>query len=413
METVYRSVCGLDVHKKTVVACVRRLGEGDRVWKEVRTFATMTHNLRAVVAWLQQERVTHVAMESTGILWKPIFNLLAEHFNVLVVNARHLKQVPGRKTDVKDCEWIAHLLQCGLLRGSYVPARADRELRDLTRHRTKLVQQHTQTVNRLHAVLQDANIKLSSVASNIVGVSGRDMIDALQQGEEDPAQLAELARGRLRAKIPQLGVALEGMVRDHHRFLLKVVLDQLDYRSTAIDQLSQRIEEISLPSFRDAVRLGSTVDGIQQRTAENILAETGIDMTQFPSAKHLSSWAGMCPGNNESAGKRTSGQTPKGHRWLRGALGEAAVAAARTKDTYFAAQFRRIAGRRGKKRAVVAVGHAQLTTIYHMLSTNTAYTDLGPHHFDTLEPLRLTRHHVRRLQALGYTVTLTPVQEAA
>ena len=413
METVYRSVCGLDVHKKTVVACVRRLGEGDRVWKEVRTFATMTHNLRALVAWLQQERVTHVAMESTGILWKPIFNLLAEHFNVLVVNARHLKQVPGRKTDVKDCEWIAHWLQCGLLRGSYVPARAYRERRDLTRHRTKLVQQYTQTVNRLHAVLQDANIKLSSVASNIVGVSGRDMIDALQQGEEDPAQLAELARGRLRAKIPQLRVALEGMVRDHHRFLLKVVLDQLDYRSPAIDQLSQRIEEISLPSFRDAVRLGSTVDGIQQRTAENILAETGIDMTQFPSAKHLSSWAGMCPGNNESAGKRTSGQTPKGNRWLRGALGEAAVAAARTKDTYFAAQFRRIAGRRGKKRAVVAVGHAQLTTIYHMLSTNTAYKDLGPHHFDTLEPLRLTRHHVRRPQALGYTVTLTPVQEAA
>ena len=413
METLYRSVCGLDVHKKTVVACVRRLGERDRVWKEVRTFATMTHNLRALVAWLEQERVTHVAMESTGILWKPIYNLLEEHFTVLVVNARHLKQVPGRKTDVKDCEWIAHLLQCGLLRGSYVPARVYRELRDLTRPRTKLVQQHTQTVNRLHAVLQDANIKLSSVASNIVGVSGRDMIDALQQGEEDPTQLAELARGRLRAKIPQLRVALEGLVRDHHRFLLKVVLDQLDYLSTAIDQLSQRIEEISPTSFRDAVCLVSTVDGIQQRTAENILAEIGIDMTQFPCAKHLSSWAGMCPGNNESAGKRTSGKTPKGNRWLRGALGEAAVAATRTKDTYFAAQFRRIAGRRGKKRAVVAVGHAQLTTIYHMLSTNTAYTDLGPHHFDTLEPLRLTRHHVRRLQALGYTVTLTPVQEAA
>jgi len=413
METLYRSVCGLDVHKKTVVACVRRLGERDRVWKEVRTFATMTHNLRALVVWLKQEQVTHVAMESTGILWKPIYNLLEEHFTVLVVNARHLKQVPGRKTDVKDCEWIAHLLQCGLLRGSYVPARVYRELRDLTRHRTKLVQQHTQTVNRLHAVLQDANIKLSSVASNIVGVSGRDMIDALQQGEEDPTQLAELARGRLRAKIPQLRVALEGLVRDHHRFLLKVVLDQLDYLSTAIDQLSQRIEEISPTSFRDAVCLVSTVDGIQQRTAENILAETGIDMTQFPSAKHLSSWAGICPGNNESAGKRKSGKTPKGNRWLRGALGEAAVAATRTKDTYFAAQFRRIAGRRGKKRAVVAVGHAQLTTIYHMLSTNTAYTDLGPHHFDTLEPLRLTRHHVRRLQALGYTVTLTPVQEAA
>ena len=413
METVYRSVCGLDVHKKTVVACVRRLNEGERVWKEVRTFATMTHNLHALVAWLQQERVTHVAMESTGILWKPIFNLLEEHFEVLVVNARHLKQVPGRKTDVKDCEWIAHLLQCGLLRGSYVPARLYRELRDLTRHRTKLVQQHTQTVNRLHAVLQDANIKLSSVASNILGVSGRDMIDALQQGEEDPAQLAELARGRLRAKIPQLRVALEGLVRDHHRYLLTVVLDQLDYLSRTIDQLSQRIEAISPPSFRDAVRLVTTVNGIQQRTAENILAETGIDMTPFPSAKHLSSWAGICPGNNESAGKRKSGKTPKGNRWLRGALGEAAAAASRTKATYLAAQFRRIAGRRGKKRAIVAVAHTQLIVIYHMLRTHTPYTDLGPDHFERLDPIRLTRHHVHKLQALGYTVTLELTKQAA
>jgi transposase len=413
MEMLYRNVCGLDVHKKTVVACVRRLGKGDHVWKEVRTFATMTHNLRALVAWLEQEGVTHVAMESTGILWKPIYNLLEEHFTVLVVNARHLKQVPGRKTDVKDCEWIAHLLQCGLLRGSYVPSRTYRELRDLTRHRTKLVQQHTQTVNRLHAVLQDANIKLSSVASDILGVSGRDMIDALQRGDDDPVELAEMARGRLRAKIPQLRVALDGMVRDHHRYLLTVVLDQLDYLSRTIDQLSQRIEEISPPSFRDAVRLVSTVDGIQQRTAENILAETGIDMAQFPSAKHLSSWAGICPGNNESAGKRKSGKTPKGNRWLRGALGEAASAAARTKATYLAAHFRRIAGRRGKKRAVVAVAHTQLIAIYHMLRTNTPYTDLGPDHFERIDPLRLTRHHVQKLQALGYTVTLEPAKEAA
>ena len=413
MEMLYRNVCGLDVHKKTVVACVRRRGEGDRVWKEVRTFATMTHNLQALVAWLQHEGVTHVAMESTGILWKPIYNLLEEHFTVLVVNARHLKQVPGRKTDVKDCEWIAHLLQCGLLRGSYVPSRTYRELRDLARHRTKLVQQHTQTVNRLHAVLQDANIKLSSVASNILGVSGRDMLDALQRGDDDPAQLAELARGRLRAKIPQLRVALEGMVRDHHRYLLKVVLDQLDYLSHTIDRLSQRIEEISPPSFRDAVRLVSTVDGSQQRTAENILAETGPEMTQFPSAKHLSSWAGICPGNNESAGKRKSGKTPKGNRWLRGALGEAASAASRTKDTYWAAHFRRIASRRGKKRAVVATAHTQLIAIYHMLRTNTPYKDLGPDHFERLDPLRLTRHHVQKLHALGYTVTLVPAKDAA
>jgi transposase len=413
MEELYRCVCGLDVHKKTVVACVRRLGERDRVWKEVRTFATMTHNLHALVAWLQQEGVTHVAMESTGILWKPIYNLLEEHFTVLVVNARHLKQVPGRKTDVKDCEWIAHLLQVGLLRGSYVPSRVYRELRDLTRHRTKLVQQHTQTVNRLHAVLQDANIKLSSVASDILGVSGRDMIEALQRGEDDPAQLAELARGRLRAKIPQLRVALEGMVRDHHRYLLKLVLEQLDYLGTTIDQLSQRIEEISPPSFRDAVSLVSTVDGIQQRTAQAILAETGIDMAQFPSHKHLSSWAGISPGNNESAGKRKSGKTPKGNRWLRGALGETACAASRTKNTYLTAQFRRIAGHRGKKRALVAVAHTQLIAIYHMLRTNTPYKDLGADHFERMDPQRLTRHHVQKLQALGYTVTLTPAQDAA
>ena len=285
---------------------------------------------------------------------------------------------------MKDCEWIAHLLQCGLLRGSFVPARTQRELRDLTRHRTKLVQQHTQTVNRLHAVLPDANIKLSSVATDIMGVSRREMIEALQRGEEDPEQLAELARGRLRAKIPELRVALEGLVRDHHRFLLKLVLDQLDFLTTTIDQLSQRIQEISPQPFQEAVRLLSTADGIQQRTAENVLAETGTDMAQFPSAKHISSWAAVCPGNNESAGKRKSGKTAKGNRWLRGALGEAAWAASHTKDTYLGAQFRRIRARRGTKRAVVAVSHTLLIAIYHMLRTNTAYKDLGSDHFDRL-----------------------------
>jgi transposase len=413
MDALYRNVCGLDVHKKTVVACVRRLGEGDRVSKEVRTFATMTHNLRALVTWLQQEGVTHVAMESTGVLWKPLFNVLEEHFTVLVVNAYHLKQVPGRKTDVKDCEWIAQLLQCGLLRGSYVPSRAYRELRDLTRHRTKLTQQHTQAINRLHAVLQDANIKLSSVATDILGVSGREMIEALQRGEADPAELAELARGRLRAKIPQLRVALEGMVRDHHRFLIKMLLEQVDQLNAMIDQLTQRIEEISPESFRSAVRLVSTINGIKERAAQNILAETGIDMAPFPSHKHISSWASVCPGNNETAGKRRSGKTAKGNRWIRGALGEAAWAACRSKDTYLASQFRRIAGRRGKKRAVVAVSHTLLVVIYHMLRTNTPYADLGPDHFDRIAPERLMRHHVNKLQALGYTVTLTPTQQAA
>jgi transposase len=413
MEVMFESVAGLDVHKKTVVVCVRRVGAGGRVWKEVRTFATMTHNLQALAAWLKEHRVTHVAMESTGILWRPVYNLLEHDFTVMVVNARHLKQVPGRKTDVKDCEWIAQLLQCGLLRASFVPPRDRRELRELTRHRVKLVQQHTQVVNRLHAVLQDANIKLSSVASNILGASGRDMIEALQRGDDDPEQLAELARGRLRAKLPQLRLALEGQVREHHRFLLALLLDQLDSLSAATDKLSQRIGEISSPSFRAAVELLTTADGIQQRTAETILAEIGTDMTPFPTHKHLCSWAGVCPGNNESAGKRKSGKTPKGNRWVRGALGEAAWAASHTKDTYLAAQFRRLVPRRGKKRAIVAVGHSLLVATYYMLKRHTPYTDLGAAHFERLDPERLIRYHLTKLEALGRHLKLVPIEDAA
>ena len=413
MDIMYEAVAGLDVHKKTVVACVRRVSAGGRVWKEVRTFATMTHNLQALAAWLTEHEVTHVAMESTGILWRPVYNLLEADFTVLVVNARHLKQVPGRKTDVKDCEWIAQLLQCGLLRASFVPPRDRRELRELTRHRVKLVQQHTQVVNRLHAVLQDANIKLSSVASNILGASGRDMIEALQRGEDDPEQLAELARGRLRAKLPQLRLALEGQVHEHHRFLLALLLDQLDYLSAAVDKLSQRIGEISSPSFRAAVELLTTADGIQQRTAETILAEIGTDVTPFPTHKHLCSWAGACPGNNESAGKRKSGKTPKGNRWVRGALGEAAWAASHKKDTYLAAQFRRLVPRRGKKRAIVAVGHSLLVAIYYMLKRQTAYTDLGAAHFERLDPERHIRYHLTKLEALGRHLKLVPIEDAA
>ena len=413
MDVMFESVAGLDVHKKTVVACVRRVGAGGRVWKEVRTVATMTHNLQALAAWFKEHQVTHVAMESTGILWRPVYNLLEHQFTVLVVNARHLKQVPGRKTDVKDCEWIAQLLQCGLLRASFVPPRERRELRELTRHRVKLVQQHTQVVNRLHAVLQDANIKLSSVATNILGASGRDMIEALQRGEDDPGQLAALARGRLRAKLPQLRLALEGQVRAHHRFLLALLLDQLDYLSAATDKISQRIEEISSPSFRAAVQLLTTADGIQQRTAETLLAEIGTDMTPFPTHKHLCSWAGVCPGNNESAGKRKSGKTPKGNRWVRGALGEAAWAASHKKDTYLAAQFRRLVPRRGKKRAIVAVGHSLLVATYYMLKRDTAYADLGAAHFERLDPDRLIRYHLTKLQALGRHLKLVPIEDAA
>jgi len=414
MDVIHACVAGLDVHKETVVACVRRIGEGGRVWKEVRTFETATRHLEALRTWLQAEGVTHVAMESTGVFWKPVYNCLEEHFEqVLLVNARDIKQVPGRKTDVKDSEWLAQLLQFGLLRGSFVPPRKQRELRDLTRHRTTLVQEYNRVVNRLHKVLQDANIKLSSVASDILGVSGRQMIEALGRGEEDPAVLAELARRRLRGKIPQLRVALEGRVREHHRFLLRLLLEQLDFLTQAIDQLSQRITEMADPPVQAAVALLTTINGVGQRVAETIAAELGTSMTPFPSHKHCASWAGVCPGNNESAGKRKSGKTSKGNRWLRRALAEAAWAASHTKGTYLAAHFRRIARRRGNKRAIVAVSHTLLIVMYHMLSKQLPYADLGADYFDRLQPERLTRYYLTKLRSLGFKVTLAPLEEAA
>jgi transposase len=412
MEVLYRVVSGLDVHKKTVVACVRRVGEEGRVWKEVRTFGTMTTNLRALGQWLRAEGVTHVAMESTGVFWKPVYNLLEDEFTLVLVNAHHIKQVPGRKTDVKDCEWIAQLLQCGLLRASFVPARAQREWRDLTRHRTKLMQQHSAVINRLQAVLEDANIKLSAVASEVLGASGRDMIEALIGAETNAERLAELARGRLRGKIPQLRVALEGKVAAHHRFMLRLLLDQLDFLSTAVDACSQRLTEIAPESFHQAVRQLTTIKGVGRRTAEIVLAEIGTDLKSFPSAKHLCSWAGVCPGNHESAGKRQSGKPAKGNRWLRGALTEAAWGAVLAKNNYFAAQYRRVAGRRGKHRAIGAVAHSLLCVCYHVLHTGQPYHDLGADHFERLDPQRLRRHYVRKLERLGYKVTLD-TQEAA
>jgi len=414
MDVIHACVAGLDVHKSTVVVCIRRIGEGGRVWKEIRTFETTTRHLEALRAWLQAEGVTHVAMESTGVFWKPVYNCLEEHCEqVLLVNARDIKQVPGRKTDVKDSEWIAQLLQFGLLRGSFVPPRQQRELRDLTRHRTTLVQEHNRVVNRLHKVLQDANIKLSSVMSDILGVSGRQMIEALGSGEDDPNVLAELARRRLRGKIPQLRMALEGQVRAHHRFLLRMLLEQLDFVSKAIDELSQRIAEVSGPPVQAAVALLTTINGVGQRVAETIAAELGTTMTPFPSHKHCASWAGVCPGNNESAGKRKTGKTSKGNRWLRRALAEAAWAASHTKGTYLAAHFRRIARRRGSKRAIVAVSHTLLVAVYHMLSKQLPYSELGADHFDRLQPERLTRYYLTKLRALGFKVTLAPLEEAA
>jgi transposase len=405
MDLLYPCCAGLDVHKDTIVACVRRVSPRGQVRKQVRTFGTMTGPLLELVDWLVAEGVTHAAMESTGVYWKPAFNLLEGQVRVVLVNAQHIKQVPGRKTDVRDCEWLAQLLQHGLLRASFVPPRPARELRDLTRQRTQLVRQAASVANRVQKVLEDANLKLGSVASDVLGESGRDMLRAIIAGETDPDRLAELARGRMRAKIPALRLALRGRVTDHHRFLLQLHLDQLDALDGLIGRLSGRVEAALAP-FAPAVANLQTIPGVSRRVAETVLAETGGAMDPFPTAAHLASWAGMCPGNNESAGKRRSGRTTKGSRWLRGMLVQAAWAASHAKDCYLASQYRRLARRKGRKRALVAVGHSLLVIMYHVLKRGVPYAELGGDYRDRRGPERLTRQLVRRLEQLGHKVTL-------
>jgi transposase len=412
METIYRCCAGLDIHKMTVVACVRRIEPSGRVHEEVRTFGTMTAELLLLSDWLAEAGVTHVAMESTGVYWKPVFNLLEGRFEVLLVNPRHIKQVPGRKTDVKDCQWIAHLLQCGLLRGSFIPPKPIRELRDLTRQRSQLVAEKASVANRIQKVLEDANIKLAGVATDVLGVSGRAMIRALIAGREDPEELAELARRRLRRKLPELRAALRGRASEHHRFLLGHLMSHLDALEGLITDLNLRIAAV-MPPFAEAVDRLKTIPGVDQRTAEGLVAEIGTDMGRFPTAGHLASWAGMCPGNNESAGKHRSGRTTKGDRWLRQTLTQASWAASHTRGTYLSAQYHRLAARRGKKRAVVALGHTLLEIVYHVLKDQATYQELGADYLDRLEPERLTRQLVRRLEKLGHKVTLGPKDEAA
>jgi transposase len=413
MDLLYTSCAGLDIHKETVVACVRRLDAKGKVRQQTRTFGTMTSQLLELADWLAEQAVTHVAMESTGVYWKPIWNLLEGQFEILLVNAQHIKQVPGRKTDVKDAEWIAQLLQHGLLRASFVPSTPQRQLRELTRQRRQLIQARAAVANRIQKVLEDANIKLGSVATDVLGVSGRDMLEAIIGGQEDAEALAKLARGRLRAKIPQLRLALAGRVTDHHRFLLRLLLDDLTQQEGLIARLSARITEVLPSPFVEAVQRLATIPGIDERAAENILAEVGTDMGQFPTDGQLASWTGMCSGNRESAGKRQSGKTTKGNRWLRTTLVQVAWAASHTKNTYLAAQYRRLAGRRGKKRALVALGHTILVIIYHLLKEQTTYRELGPDYFDQLDTERLTRALVRRLERLGHQVTLQPQQPTA
>jgi len=406
VETIYPDCAGLDVHKDSVYACVRHLPAGGKLRQEVRCFGTSTRALLELFDWLAAEGVTHVAMESTGVYWKPIWNVLEGRFDVMVVNARHIKQVPGRKTDVKDCQWIAQLLQHGLLSRSFVPDRPARELRDLTRQRAQLIQERSRVANRVQKTLEDANIKLASVASDVLGASGRQMIQALIDGKQTPGQMAELAKRRLREKIPQLREALSGRVTDHHRFMLRQLMEQLRHLEGQVESFDGRIEQVMRPLEQTAVRMLDQIPGLDVRAAQNVVAEIGVDMSRFASAGHLSAWAGMCPGNNRSAGKRKHGKMTEGNRWLKRTLTQCAWAASRTKGTYFQAQYRRLAGRRGKKRAAAAVGHSQLVAAYHMLRDGTAYEELGPNHFDNLAESQRTGHLVKRLEKLGFRVTL-------
>jgi len=412
VDVVYERCCGLDVHKDTVVACLITPGPDGQPQKEIRTFGTMTDGLLELADWLRARQCRRVGLEATGTYWKPIWNLLEEEFDLLLVNARHMKAVPGRKTDVKDCEWLADLLRHGLLRGSFVPDRPQRELRELTRYRTALVQERTAERNRLHKTLEGANRKLGSVASKVLGRSTRQRLDALLAGTTDPAVLADLAQGKLRAKLPQLERALRGTPGLHQHFLLAHQLTHLDFLDEQIAQGSAEIAERLRP-FGEALERLDAIPGVGPQTAEVLLAEIGPDMSRFPSAEHLASWAGMCPGNYESAGKRLKGRTRKGSKWLRAALVEAGQAAARKKDTYLAAQYHRLVPRLGKKKAAVALGHSILRTVYYLLRRGTTYAELGADYFDARNRHSVERRAVRRLEKLGDAVTLTPKDPAA
>jgi transposase len=407
MEVVYERCCGLDVHKESVVACRVAPGPDGAPHKQVRTFGTMTADLLELADWLTAAAITHVAMESTGVYWKPIWNLLEGSFELVLANARHIKAVPGRKTDVRDCEWLADLLRHGLLRGSFVPDRDRRELRELTRYRTSLVRERTAEANRLQKTLEGANIKLAAVATDILGVSGRAMLAALVDGATDTAAMADLAKGRLRGKIPQLEQALGGRFGPHQRFMVAEQLVHLDFLDAAIARVSTEVAE-RVREDEPAIARLDTIPGVGRYVAEALVAEIGTDMTRFPSANHLASWAGMCPGNNESAGKRRGGKTRKGSPWLRSLLIQAAHAAARKRDTYLSALYRRLAARRGTKRAAVAVGHAILVIAYHLLQRGTVYQDLGPWYFDQRDRDAEQRRLVHRLERLGYKVSLEP-----
>lgn len=407
MQVVHERCAGLDVHKKSVVVCRIVPDETDGWHKEMRTFGTLTDELLNLFDWLRKAGITHVAMESTGVYWKPIFNILESEFEVLLVNAQHIKFVPGRKTDVKDAQWIAELLQHGLLKGSFIPDVEQRDLRELTRYRTKLIQLRSSEINRVQKVLEDANIKLGSVISDVLGVSGREMIEQIIAGQDDPTLLAQLARRRMRSKIEELERALTGHIRESHRMLLKLHLEHIDDLNAKITTLSDEIARLLVPFDQtQALQRLDDIPGVNRATAEVIVAELGIDMARFPNAAHVASWAGLAPGQNESAGKNRSSKTRKGNKALKTALVQSAHTVGRSKDTYLAAQYRRIAARRGKKRAAVAVAHSILVIAYHMLKRGTIYTDLGSDYFERRNEQHIKRQLVKRLENLGYKVAL-------
>jgi transposase len=406
MEVLYAVCCGLDVHQASVTACLRSPGDGPQRREEVRTFGTTTRELLRLADWLTAAGCTHVAMESTGVYWRPVYNLLEGSFERSVVNAQHVKMVPGRKTDVRDSAWLAQLLELGLLRRSFVPPAAQRELRDVVRYRKRLIEERAREANRVLKVLETANIKLGSVVTNVLGVSARAMLKALIAAAGAPEELAELAKRSLRRKRPALAEALTGRVTAHHRFMLEHLLRHIEFLDDAIAAYDRRVETLTAADADALARLDS-IPGIARRTAEVIVAELGCDMTRFPTAGHAASWAGLCPGNHESAGKRLSGRTRFANRVLRQALVESARGAVFKRDSYLAAQYRRLVKRRGDKKAVVAVAHTILVIAYHVLRDGVSYRELGGDYFDHLNAQRLTRYHTQRLAALGYVVTLT------
>lgn len=408
MQILYDHCCGLDVHKKTVVAAIMLTAVTGKVRKEVRTFQTTTAGLLALADWLSLQQITHVAMESTGVFWRPVFNILEATVTVILVNAQHMKAVPGHKTDVKDSEWLADLLRHGLLKASFIPPQAIRDLRDLVRYRKVLMYQRTQEVNRLHQLLETANIKLTSVVSDVMGKSGRAMLEALLDGASDPETLAELARGALRGKLPALRDALEGRVQAHHRTILEHQLAHISFLEEHLHALYVAIEERLTP-YETSLELLTTIPGLQRISAIAILAEIGEDMSHFPSAKHLASWTGVAPGNKQSAGKRRHAPANKGNTRLRATLAQVAWVISHMKGNYLSAQYHRLARRLGKKKAIVAVSRSVIVIIYHLLRDQQPYRDLGPTYFETQDKERLRKAAMHRLAALGYEVTLKEV----